>query len=463
MAAHTGGITKKKSLFEIDMCNGSILGKMLLFTVPLMFSGILQLLFNAADVIIVGRYAGESALAAVGSTGALINMLTNVFIGLSVGTNVLTARYFAAKDDGAVEQVVHTSILLSLIGGVILTIIGIVFAPAILLLMNTPEGEVLELASLYLRIYFVGMTATVLYNFGSAILRAIGDTVRPLIFLVIAGVINVALNFFFVVIVGIGVAGVAIATVVSQCISAVFVTVCLVREKSAVRLVFKNLKIHKDMFVQILKIGLPAGFQGTLFSLSNVVIQSAVNSFGKTVIAGNSAAANLEGFVYVAMNSFHQAVISFMGQNVGAGKYKRVNRILYTALGCVTVTGLVLGIGVMLLGEPLLGLYTESSNAVDAGLVRLKHICAIYFLCGIMDVMVGALRGIGKSILPMIVSLLGACGFRLLWIATVFQIPQFHCIETVYISYMISWILTAVTHMVCFAVTRKKLKRQWLC
>ena len=451
----------KKSKYEMDLCSGSIVKKLLIFTLPIMLSSMLQLLFNAADVAVVGKFAGNASLAAVGSTTALINLLTNIFIGLSVGTNVITARHFAAKEENDVSQTVHTSILISIIGGIFLTIIGIIFAPMILELMGAPRG-VLDLAAKYLRIYFLGMTATTLYNFGSAILRAIGDTRRPLIFLIISGVINVALNLLLVATpLDMGVAGVAIATAVSQCISAILVTICLVKEKSSVHLDLKKLKVHKEKLVKILKIGLPAGIQGSLFSLSNVVIQSAVNSFGEIVIAGNSAAANLEGFVYVAMNAFHQSAITFISQNVGAEKYKRINRIIFIALGCVTAVGLIFGVGVTVFGEYLLKIYSSSPEVIDAGMLRLKYICAVYFLCGIMDVLVGILRGLGKSITPMIVSLMGACVFRLVWIYTVFQIEQFHTIETIYLSYAISWILTAATHTAVLIILRRQLKKNW--
>lgn len=451
---------KSKNKYEIDMTNGPILSKMLLFAIPLIFSSVLQLLFNAADIVVVGKYAGDNALSAVGSTSALINLLINVFIGLSVGANVVVARYFAAGETKKGSDAVHTSIYISIIFGIIITIGGIIFAPKILKLMNTPD-EIRKLASLYLRIYFSGMTATMLYNFGSAVLRAIGDTRRPLIFLIISGFINVLLNLFFVICLKMGVAGVGIATAVSQCVSAILVLRCLMKDTGFVKLTIKKLKIHKDILIQIIKIGLPAGFQGTLFSLSNVVIQSAVNSFGDIVIAGNTIASNVEGFVYVSMNAFYQATITFVSQNIGAGKYKRINRIVITALCCVTAVGLILGLGATLLGRPLLGLYSNSQAAINAGMVRLKYICAIYFLCGIMDVMVGALRGLGRSVLPMIVSLIGACGFRLIWIYTIFQLPQFHRIETVYISYMISWLLTSATHIICYIILRRLLKKNW--
>lgn len=449
---------KAKQQYEMDMCSGPILKKMLIFAIPLMFSGILQLLFNAADVIVVGRFAGDNSLAAVGSTSSLINLLTNLFMGLSVGANVLVARYYGANHEKDLKSTVHTAITLSIISGLCLTLIGVIGAPVILKWMQTPD-EVLSLAVIYLRIYFIGMPAMMLYNFGASILRAVGDTKRPLYYLIIAGIINVILNLFFVIILRMDVAGVASATAISQCISAFLMLRCLMREQSSIRVNIKELKIARDKFIKILQIGLPAGFQGTLFSLSNVFIQSSVNSFGKTIVAGNSAASNLEGFVYVAMNSFHQAAISFTSQNVGAGQYKRINRILLTALGCVSVVGLVLGNVVFLCGRPLLGFYTKSDAVIDAGMVRLSIICSIYFLCGVMDVMVGSLRGLGYSIMPMIVSLIGACALRLIWLATLFQLEPFHRIEMVYVTYPVSWILTFLAHVICFLIVRRKLPK----
>lgn len=450
---------KKSGKYEIDMCNGSIIKKMLIFTVPLMFSSMLQLLFNAADVIVVGRYAGKAALGAVGSTSSLINLLTNLFIGLSVSSNVLTARYFAAKQKEQLSKVVHTSMMLSIISGIFLTFVGVIWAPSILKIMNTPP-EVLKLAVQYIRMYFVGMTAMMVYNFGSAILRAIGDTKRPLYFLMISGVVNVALNLLFVRQLNMSVLGVALATVIAQVISATCVVVCLIKEKNGIQLEFKKMKIDMNMLKLILKIGLPAGFQGCLFSLSNVFIQSSVNSFGDTVVAGNSAASNIEGFIYVAMNAFHQAAISFTSQNVGAGKYKRVNKILYVAQGCVLTVGLVLGVAVVLSGEFLLGLYTDEPAVVMAGMDRLKIICITYCLCGMMDVMVGVLRGLGYSVMPMIVSLIGACGLRILWLSTGFRLEQFHTTDMLYITYPVSWSLTLIAHIICYVIVKKKINLQ---
>ena len=451
---------REKKKYEIDMCNGPILKKMLIFALPLMLSSILQLLFNAADIVVVGRFAGDESLAAVGSTSSLINLLTNLFIGLSIGSNVLVARYFGAKKEEELRETVHTAMMLSLIGGALLTGIGIVGAPVILEWMQSPP-EVIKLSVIYLRVYFSGITATLVYNFGSSILRAVGDTKRPLYFLSIAGVVNVVLNLIFVIVFHWGVFGVGIATVISQVISAALVVRCLLREQGGIRLELKRLGINKGKLLQIMRIGLPAGFQGMLFSLSNVVIQSSVNSFGATIVAGNSAAQNLEGFVYVGMNAFYQAAISFMGQNVGAGKYRRVNRILFAAQICVITIGFALSMLVRMFATPLLGLYTDSPAVVEAGTVRLNVICATYFLCGMMDVMVGSLRGLGYSIAPMIVSLLGACAFRLLWIATVFQIDRFHTIKTVYTSYPISWTVTFLAHLVTFIIVRNKLTKRW--
>ncbi len=445
--------------YEMDMCNGPILKKMLLFTIPLMCSGILQLLFNAADIVVVGRFAGDNSLAAVGSNAALIGLLTNLFIGLSIGANVLTARYYGAKQEKELSETVHTAMLLSVYSGIILTIVGVIGAKKILVWMQTPE-EVVDLAALYLRIYFVGMTAMMIYNFGSSILRAIGDTKRPLYYLFASGIINVILNLFFVIVMKLDVAGVALATVISQCISAFLIVRCLMKEQSGIKLVLKQLHIDGDKFKNILKIGLPAGFQGIVFSLSNVVIQSSVNLFGATVMAGNSAAANIEGFVYVAMNAFHQATISFTSQNMGAKKYERINKIVLVGEMCVMVTGLVLGNLMYLGGNSLLGIYSSSQEVIEAGMDRLRIIACTYALCGMMDVMVGALRGIGYSVMPMIVSLIGACGLRLLWLATIFQVERFHNVFIIYMSYPITWIITLGTHIICFIWARRRIERQ---
>lgn len=448
------------SKYEIDMCSGSIFKKMLLFTIPLMLSSILQLLFNAADVVVVGRFAGDNSLAAVGSTTALINMLTNLFMGLSIGANVTAARDYGAKREEELSRTVHTTMMLSLISGLLLTVIGVFGAGKMLELMQTPE-EVLPLASVYLRIYFAGITANMIYNFGSALLRAVGDTKRPLYYLLGAGVINVLLNLLFVIVFRMDVAGVALATVISQIISAFLVVRCLMREKGGIQFIIKKLGISRPKLFMIMRVGLPAGFQGIVFALSNVVIQSSVNGFGNIIVAGNSAAGNIEGFVYVSMNSFYQAAISFVSQNFGAGRYDRINRIVLTAQGCVIAVGLLMGNLAVFFGEPLLGIYSDTPEVIAAGMVRLGIICGTYALCGIMDVMVGALRGIGYSVMPMIVSLLGACGLRLLWLATVFQMPEYHTIETVYLSYPITWTITLAVHIICYIWARGRIRKKY--
>lgn len=441
--------------YEMDMCSGSVFKKMLMFALPLMCSSILQLLFNAADIVVVGRFAGDNALAAVGSNTSLINLLTNLFVGMSIGTNVLTAQYYGGKKDTDLRETVHTSMLLSFLSGLFLTALGIILAKPLLELMQAPQ-EVLGLATLYLRIYFLGMTSTMVYNFGSAILRAVGDTKRPLYYLLGAGVVNVLLNLFFVIVCNMGVAGVAMATAISQTISAFLVVRCLMKEQGGIHLDIKALTITKSKFIKILQIGLPAGFQGMVFSLSNVVIQSAINSFGAIAVAGNSAAANIEGFVYMAMNAFYQATISFTSQNFGARQYKRIYKILFSGELLVIITGLILGNAAVFFGEALLGIYSASEPVIAEGMLRLQMICTVYALCGIMDVLVGALRGIGCSLVPMIVSLIGACGLRLLWISTVFQIPKYHSLQTVYISYPITWIITLTVHAITFIIVAKK-------
>lgn len=446
--------------YEMDMCSGSILKKMLMFTLPLMLSSILQLLFNAADIVVVGRFAGDNSLAAVGSTTALINLLTNLFVGLSIGANVTAARNYGGKREDALSRTVHTAVTISIISGVILTVIGVVGTKEMLRLMSTPD-EIIDLAADYLRIYFAGITATTIYNFGSALLRAIGDTKRPLYYLLAAGAVNVVLNLLFVIVFKMDVSGVALATIISESLSAFLVIRCLMRETGAIKLELKKLRVHKAELISIIRIGLPAGFQGIVFALSNVVIQSSVNLFGNIVVAGNSAAANIEGFVYMAMNSFYQATLSFMSQNFGAGEYKRLNKILACGELCVVVVGLVLGNAAVLFGNQLLSIYSDSPEVIAAGMVRLHYISKVYFLCGIMDVLVGALRGIGYSVLPMVVSLLGACGLRLLWIATIFQIPQFHKVEVVYLSYAITWIITAGVHFLCYIIVRKRVTRKY--
>ena len=437
----------------MDMTEGPLLKKVLFFALPIMLSGILQLVFNAADTIVVGRFAGNEALAAVGSVGSLNNMIISLFIGFSVGVNVLVARYTGSRDYKNVSQTVHTAVLLSVIGGAVLTLVGVTAARPLLQLMGSPE-DVIDLAVLYIRIIFIGMPVQMLYNFCAAVLRAVGDTKRPLYFLTIAGVINVLLNLIFVILFHMSVAGVALATIISQAVSALLVVRSLMAMDGPTRLVLRRLRINPAILREIVRIGLPAGIQSSVFSLSNVVIQSSVNSFGSIVIAGNSAAANVGNFVYQAMNTFQQAITCFAGQNIGARKPRRIITSMKVCLFWALSFGLVFGLAACLFGSQLLGLYSSDPAVIAAGLERLYILCGPYFLCGIMDVMTGALRGIGYSLLPMIVSLLGACAFRILWVATIFAAtPTMTCLM---LSYPISWLLTFIVLVILFRLIWKR-------
>ena len=439
------------------MCEGPLVGKMLVFTIPLMFSGILQLLFNAADTIVVGRYAGSEALAAVGSTTALINLLVNLFMGLSVGANILISRYYGAKRETDIQETVHTSITVAALAGILLAVLGNVFAKPLLLLMGSPE-DVVDLAAIYVKIYFMGMPVILIYNYGSAILRAIGDTKRPLYYLTIAGVVNVVLNLIFVIGFDMSVAGVALATILAQCVSVALLMRCMCKMEGSCRLEFKKLGIHKEKALLLLKYGLPAGLQGSVFSFSNVLIQSSINSFGSVAMAGSSAAANIEGFIYVAMNSFQQTALCFTSQNLGGGKYERISKVLRNSVIMVAIVGILMGGGCYFFGEQLLHVYSTDPAVISYGLTRFRWIGIPYFLCGIMDAMVGMLRGLGYAVVPMVVSIIGACGFRVVWILTVFA--RFHSLDVLFASYVISWILTGGTHMICFAVVWRKLKKK---
>lgn len=441
------------SKYTMDMCNGPLLKKIILFAIPLMLSGVLQLLFNAADVIVVGRFTGNEALAAVGSTSSLINLLINLFVGVSVGANVLLGKHIGARDEENASKTVHTAVTFSLVVGIAMIFVGFFLSRPLLELMGTPE-DVINLSVLYMRIYFVGMPAFMFYNFGAALLRAVGDTKRPLYFLTLAGIINVIFNLIFVIVFHMGVAGVALATIISEGISAFLVFLCLKGADGVLHLDHRSLSFHKDVAIQMMKIGLPAGLQGCIFSVSNVLIQSSVNSFGSIAMAGNTASANLEGFVYNAMNSLYQTSLSFTSQNMGARKYKRVDKILIECLVIVMIVGIVMGGGAYLIGTSLLSIYSSDPQVISYGLLRMSLICVPYFLCGMMDVFVGSLRGMGYSVMPMLVSLTGACLFRIIWIFTIFATNR--SLFVLYFSYPVSWALTATAHLICYMIVRKK-------
>lgn len=444
---------KARRSYELDMTHGKLIPKVAAFAFPLMVTSILQLLYNAADVIVVGRWVGPEALAAVGSTSSLINLIVNVFLGLSIGTNVVAAKHYGAGEYKDTQDTVHTSITISLIGGVIIGIFGFILGGTFLSWMGSPN-DVLPLATRYIRIYFLGMPFNMLYNFGAAVLRAVGDTRRPLYFLFSAGLVNVVLNLIFVIAFDMGVAGVAWATIISQMISAVLVVLCLMRSEGFVHLELKKLCIHKEKLFAIARIGLPAGFQGACFSISNVLIQSTVNSYGSIVVAGNSASQNLEGFVYAAMNAFHQAAITFVSTNIGAGKNDRIRKTIGACLVLVIVVGVVSGYLILLAGPQLLGIYSTDADVIAAGLLRLRIILTTYFICGIMDVLSGIMRGMGASLVSMCVSIMGACVFRIFWIYAI--LPSFGTLNALYISYPISWVLTGAVDLLCCMLLLKR-------
>ena len=444
---------------QMDMTDGPVLGNLLRFTIPLVFSGILQLLFNAADIVVVGRFAGDKCLAAVSSNGSLINLCTSLFIGLSVGANVVTARALGAKDTGRVSDVVHTSVLISIISGLVLTVIGVIGAPQFLLWMGTPE-DIIALASEYLRLYFLGMTATMVYNFGAAILRAVGETKKPLYFLIISGAINLGLNLVFVIVFGMDVDGVALATVISQAVSASLVISCLMRHTGAIRFEPRKMRIKSYVLSDIVRNGLPAGIQGAMNSFSNVTVAAAINVFGSTVVAGSSLCSNIDGFLNAGVNAFFQAAVSFTAQNAGAKKYSRIWRVVWIANACALIVGTVMGVGAWYFGEEIAGIYTKSPEIIAQCVLKMTYLSIPYALVGLMNVFNGALRGMGYSVLSMTNSLLGMCAFRVFWVKVIHPLPAFSAVTGIYIAYPISWAVTLVANALCLAWVMNRAKKK---
>lgn len=441
------------------MIEGPLFGKILMFSLPLMASGILQLLFNAADVIVVGRFAGENALAAVGSTGALINLILNLFFGLSTGASVCASNAIGAKDDERVKRCVHTSMALAIVGGIMAMIAGLLWSRPLLALMGT-KPELIEDAALYMKIYFLGVPASLIFNFAAGLLRAEGDTKRPLYILTIAGVVNVICNLFFVIVFHLSVAGVALATAISNIISMLLIVAHMLKLDSNLKYIIKETKIYKREFLDVLRIGIPSGMSGMMFSISNAIIQSSINLFPATTVAGNTAASNIEGFIYTSMNTFYQASQTFTGQNLGAGKIKRINKVLVNSLIIVTTVGAALCALALVFSRPLLSLYVTGENVdavISAGVERMAVICSTYYLCGMMEVACGSLRGMKYSFSTMIISMLGACAFRIIWLATVFKANQ--TVFNIYVSYPISWVLTLGAYLVCYVYAMRKLKK----
>lgn len=446
-----------------DLCEGPLISRIIFYTIPIILTGILQLLFNAADLIVVGRCCGSISVGAVGATGAIINLMVNMFIGLSVGAGVTVAHGLGSGRSEDVRRTVHTAIPTAIICGAVLTVIGLFFSETFLRMMDTPD-DALPLAASYMRIYFCGTIASMLYNFGSAILRAAGDTQSPLYYLTAAGILNFFLNLFFVIVLKMDVSGVALATTISQIVSAVLIVRALIMRNDACKLELKKIHIYSKQLKRILQIGLPAGIQSSLFAISNVIIQSSINSFGSVAMSGNAAAQNIEGFVYTSMNSYSQTSLNFTGQNYGAGKIDRLKKIMIVCLVSVFCTGLILGAVALFFGKSLLSIYiTDSQEAIGYGLTRMKYIMLSYFLCGLMDVTTGLIRGLGKSVLPMLITVAGVVGIRLGWIYIIFRIPKYHTLQSLYISYTISWIATFIAELIVFIVIMHKIKKQKLC
>jgi len=438
------------------MLEGPLFGRVISYTLPIILSGVLQLLFNAVDHSMVSHWGGDEALAAVSATGSLITLITNLFMGLSVGAGITVARALGQRRREDVQKTVHTSVPIAIVSGVILTVVGIVFSEYFLRLMGTDE-KVIDDAALYMRIYFCGITFSMLYNYGAAILRATGDTRGPLIYLTVGGLANVVLNIFFVTVLGMTVDGVAMATVISLGISTVLTFANLMRRTDECRLDLKKLCFDKRAFLSILRIGLPSGIQGALFSISNVLIQSSINSFGDIAMAGNGAANSIEGFIYTAMNAFSHTTQNFVSQNYGAKNFKRIKKITALSIAMVTAVGAVMGAVIYLLREPLVSIYTDSPVAAEYAYIKLFYVGLFYFLCGIMETLAGSIRGLGASVTPMIVSLIGACVLRVIWIYTIFENNR--SFETLFLSYPVTWVITILCHAAVFIVLYTKKKK----
>jgi len=442
---------------DMDMCNGSLFSKILSFALPIIAMSILQLLFNAADMITVGRFSGKEALAAVGATSALINLIVNTFMGLTAGTVVVVAQDYGAGNASGLSDSINTSIAISIISGLIVMVMGLVFCKPLLILMGTPE-DILDLSVLYMKIYFLGVPATMIYNFGAAILRAVGDSRRPMYYLVISGILNVILNLFFVISLHMSVDGVAWATVISQFLSMALVIICLSRSNIiGIRFIPRQIHIDRHKLKKILRIGLPAGIQSALFSVSNVMIQSAVNSFGSVLVAASSAAGNVEGFISTAMNAYYNAAISFTGQNMGAKKYDRIDSIAKVCTVLIFATWVLMSGAILLFGKSLLGLYTSDSEVIELGMLKLKVLMVAYFTCGVMCVFPGLTRGMGYSVSPMICTLIGACLMRVVWLKTVFA--WYPTVVVLFACYPVTWGLAGLGQVGIFFYARNRIRK----
>ncbi len=445
---------------NVDMCSGPLFMKILKFSIPVMLTALFQHLYNAADVIVVGRYAGREALAGVGTTGSITTLIINLFLGLSVGVNVALGKAIGEKNGGKVHRIVHTAIMVSVLGGLGISLFGIVFAEQLLTLIDVP-ADVMPQAKIYMQIIFAGKMPALVFNFGSSVLRSKGDTKRPFYIVSISGIINVLLNLFFVIKLGMKADGVALATVISQVFTAIAVIYILYKEKDDTRLYLKKLKIYKESFSEIMKVGVPSGIQSATFSFANVIIQSSVNSFGAAAIAGSAASANIGNFFYSALNAFYQGCVTFVSQNVGAKKYERINRIIACCVIDVIIVWAIEILITVFAGEFLISVYIpDDVEAVKMGVARLSVIGCTYGLCGLMEVMSGVLRGIGYSVMSMMSSIAGVCGIRILWIFTVFK--AFRTFKVLFLAFPMSWIGTVLMHTTIYLVIRRtRLKNEF--
>ncbi len=442
-----------------DMCSGPLFNKIFLFSLPIIAMNILQLLFNSADMAVVGHFSGSRALAAVGATGPLINLIINLLMGLTAGTSVIVAQDYGAGQPAAVSRSVHTSLAISIVGGLVVMVAGIALCEPLLKIMGTPE-DIFELSALYMKIYFIGMPAGMVYNFAAAVLRSVGDRRRPMYYLVIAGLVNVLFNLFFVIALHMSVAGVAWATVISQYLSMALIMVCLFRSEGAIRFIPRQMRIDWQKLKSIVRIGLPAGLQGTLFSISNVMIQSAVNSFGSTMVAASSASSNVEGFVGTSMNGYYNAAITFTGQNMGAKKYARIDTVAKVCTVLIFASWILMGGAALLFGRPLLGIYTSEPEVIELGMLRLTVMMAAFFTCGTMNVFPGLTRAMGYSISPMICTLVGACLMRIVWLATFFT--WYPTVIMLFACYPITWGLAGIGQVGIFFYARRRIRKRGL-
>lgn len=439
----------------MDLTRGSVTKTLWVFTIPIIISNLLQQLYNAADVIVVGQFAGKLALAAVGSTAAPTTMMVNLFVGLSIGTNVICANLRGARDQAGLDRCMHTAIALAALGGLAMTVVGELISRKLLIWMSTPEN-VLELAVLYVRIFFLGFPASLVYNFGAGILRAYGDTRRPMVILMLSGIINVGLNLLFVITFHMSVAGVALATVISQIFSAVAVMALLLDPKGEFRLRLKAMRFHKNALLQILRVGIPCGLNSMVFSISNVIIQSTVNPFGDTVIAGNTAANSISAFVYQVLNAFHNACVSFSGQCYGAKEYRRIDKLFASSLLSCDLLILLLAVLMTVFPRPMISLYNTDPEVIDAAIPRLLIISWGYLIYTVSELALGCLRGIGKTTIPTVLNIVGICAPRILWCMYVVPLAPGHSI--IYWCFPVSWIISAAMMVIYYLVARRKLQ-----